>query len=244
MMVRITTGQKSFIEQARREQIVDAAIDVLYESGFAAASLGAIAERIGVSKGVLSYHFAGKSELLREVVGHVLAEAAEYMTPRVAAATSYLEALRIYVTSNLDFIGAHRREIIAFTEIAERDAARRERTAALSRGAPVGGRRPDPAAEPPGQAAGEFGQFSALVTAVSLRASVDAISGAAARRSGDGRRRVRRRAAPASTSGRCGHDRGPARAGSVAARAGRARAAARGAGASRSATPRRSATST
>ena len=63
-MARTTTGQKSFIEQARREQIVDAAIDVLYESGFAAASLGAIAERIGVSKGVLSYHFAGKRELL------------------------------------------------------------------------------------------------------------------------------------------------------------------------------------
>ena len=44
MMARATTGRKSFIERARREQIVDAAIDVLYESGFAAASLGAIAE--------------------------------------------------------------------------------------------------------------------------------------------------------------------------------------------------------
>ena len=176
MMVRITTGQKSFIEQARREQIVDAAIDVLYESGFAAASLGAIAERIGVSKGVLSYHFAGKSELLREVIGHVLTEAAEYMTPRVAAATSYLDALRVYVTSNLDFIGAHRREIIAFTEIVN--------------GMPPGGSEPPPYLEghrsavedltrllEAGQAAGEFGQFSAFVTAVSLRASVDAISG-------------------------------------------------------------------
>ena len=38
-MTRDTTGQKSFIERARREQIVNAAIDVLYESGFAAASL-------------------------------------------------------------------------------------------------------------------------------------------------------------------------------------------------------------
>jgi AcrR family transcriptional regulator len=46
------------------------------ESGFAAASLGAIAERIGVSKGVLSYHFAGKGELLHEVVARVLTEAA------------------------------------------------------------------------------------------------------------------------------------------------------------------------
>ena len=175
-MVRVTTGRKSFIEQARREQIVDAAIDVLYESGFGAASLGAIAERIGVSKGVLSYHFAGKSELLREVIGHVLAEAAAYMTPRVAAATSYADALRIYVTSNLAFIDQHRREILAFTEIVN--------------GMPPGGNDPPPYLEghqsavedltrllEAGQASGEFGQFSAFVTAVSLRASVDAISG-------------------------------------------------------------------
>jgi AcrR family transcriptional regulator len=175
-MARIQTGQKSFIEQARREQIVDAAIDVLCESGFAAASLGAIAERIGVSKGVLSYHFAGKSELLREIVARVLTEAAEYMTPRVAAATSYTDALRIYVTTNLHFIGTHRREILAFTEIVN--------------GMPPGSDDPPPYMEghqnaveelrrllAAGQAAGEFGPFSALVTAVSLRASVDAVSG-------------------------------------------------------------------
>lgn len=175
-MARTTTGPKSFIEQARREQIVDAAIDVLCESGFAAASLGAIAERIGVSKGVLSYHFAGKSELLGEVVARVLTEAGAYMTPRVAAATSYLDALRIYVTTNLHFISVHRREILAFTEIVN--------------GMPPGGDEPPPYMEghrnavddlrrlfEAGQAAGEFGPFSALVTAVSLRASVDAVSG-------------------------------------------------------------------
>ena len=176
MMARTADGQKSFIELARREQIVDAAIDVLCESGFAAASLGAIAERIGVSKGVLSYHFAGKSELLHEVIARVLTEAAAYMTPRVATATSYLDALRIYVTSNLAFIDAHRREILAFTEIVN--------------GMPPGGSDPPPYLEghrraveeltrllEAGQAAGEFGQFSASVTAVSLRASVDALSG-------------------------------------------------------------------
>ena len=176
MMARTANGQKSFIEQARREQIVDAAIDVLCESGFAAASLGAIAERIGVSKGVLSYHFAGKSELLHEVIARVLTEAAAYMIPRVAAAACYLDALRIYVTSNLAFIDQHRREILAFTEIVN--------------GMPPGGSDPPPyydghrkAVEEltrlleAGQAAGEFGQFSAPVTAVSLRASVDAISG-------------------------------------------------------------------
>jgi TetR/AcrR family fatty acid metabolism transcriptional regulator len=176
VMARAATGQKSFIEQARREQIVNAAIEVLYESGFAAASLGAIAERIGVSKGVLSYHFAAKSELLHAVIAHVLAEASEFMLPRIEVASSYLDALRIYVTSNLEYIGAHRRKIMAFTEIVN--------------GMPPGGSEPPPYGEghrqaveglqqllEAGQAAGEFGEFSAYVAAVSVRASIDALSG-------------------------------------------------------------------
>jgi len=172
---RAVSGQKSFIERARREHIVSAAIDVLYESGFAAASLGAIAERIGVSKGVLSYHFTGKSELLQEVVAHVLTEAGEYMRPRAGAAGSAVTALRTYVTANLEFIDAHRREIVAFREIVN--------------GMPPDGGEPGPYAAghrravedvkrllEAGQAAGEFGEFSAYVAAVSLRASVDAVS--------------------------------------------------------------------
>lgn len=175
-MARTGPGQRSFIEQARRGQIVAAAIEVLYESGFAAASLGAIAERIGVSKGVISYHFASKDELLREVVAHVLAEASQYMGPRIEAASSALDALRRYVTSNLDYISAQRRKIMAFTEIVN--------------GMPPGGVEPAPYDEghqravaalqqllENGQAAGEFGAFSAWAAAVSLRASIDALSG-------------------------------------------------------------------
>jgi AcrR family transcriptional regulator len=176
MMARAVTGQRSFIEQARREQIVGAAIDVLHESGFAATSLGAIAERIGVSKGVISYHFTGKDEVLREVIAHVLAEARAYMVPRIAAAGSYAEALRLYVTSNFEYISAHRRKIIAFAEIMN--------------GMPPAGAEPAPYDEgrqrateeladllAAGQAAGEFGGgFSASVAAVSLRASVDVLS--------------------------------------------------------------------
>jgi AcrR family transcriptional regulator len=174
-MARAATGRRSFIEQARREQIVNAAIDVLYESGFAAASLGVIAERIGVSKGVLSYHFTAKNELLREVIAHVLTEAGEYMRPRIEAASSYGDAFRIYVTSNLEYISAHRRKIMAFTEIVN--------------GMPPGGSEPPPYGEghrravedlqrllEAGQAAGEFGEFSAYVAAVSVRASIDALS--------------------------------------------------------------------
>jgi AcrR family transcriptional regulator len=174
-MARATAGERSFIERARRQQIVTAAIDVLYESGFAAASIGAIAERIGVSKGVLTYHFTGKGELLREVIAEVLNEATAYMRPRIEAARSSTEALRAYVTSNLEYIDANRRKIIALTEVVN--------------GMPPGGAGPAPYEEgsrqavaglqhllEAGQAAGEFGEFSAYVAAVSVRASIDELS--------------------------------------------------------------------
>jgi AcrR family transcriptional regulator len=174
-MARDRAGEKSFIERARRQQIVSAAIDVLYEGGFAAASIGAIAERIGVSKGVLTYHFTGKGELLREVIAEVLTEATAYMRPRIEAAASSTEALRAYVTSNLEYIDANRRKIIALTEVLN--------------GIPPGGPEPAPYEEgnrqaiaglqrllEAGQASGEFGEFSAQVAAVSVRASVDALS--------------------------------------------------------------------
>ena len=40
------------------------AIEVLAELGYAQTSFARIAERAGISKSVISYHFAGKDELL------------------------------------------------------------------------------------------------------------------------------------------------------------------------------------
>ncbi|WP_338106680.1 TetR/AcrR family transcriptional regulator [Psychrobacillus psychrodurans] len=61
-----STNQKemSFIEKARRNQIVECAIETIAEIGYAQASLGQIAKRAKISKGVISYHFANKEELL------------------------------------------------------------------------------------------------------------------------------------------------------------------------------------
>ena len=50
----------SFIEKARRTQIIECAIETIAEVGYAQASLGQIAKRAQISKGVISYHFANK----------------------------------------------------------------------------------------------------------------------------------------------------------------------------------------
>ncbi|MFN4008610.1 MAG: TetR/AcrR family transcriptional regulator [Pannonibacter sp.] len=60
-----------------RERLVDAAMDVVFEDGARRLSLDAVAERAGVSKGGLLYHFPSKSELLQAMVARHLAQLAE-----------------------------------------------------------------------------------------------------------------------------------------------------------------------
>ncbi len=171
--MRSNSGKRTFTEAARREQIVAATIAVLSEGGLSTASLAAIAKRAEVSKGVISYYFAGKQELLRAVVDSVLTDAGEYMRSRVLAANSHLEALRTYVTSNVQYIDEHRMEIRALTEIFNASPP------GASHPYADGHRRAVAALTEllrEGQRAGQFGRFSPRPVAVALRAAIDAVS--------------------------------------------------------------------
>jgi AcrR family transcriptional regulator len=109
--------ERTFIEHARRQQIVAAAIDTIAEVGFAHASLARIAERIGISKGVISYHFAGKDDLIRQVAIEIVEAARAYIIPRVLAESTGPATLRAYIGSNLAFMREHRSSMVAIVDI-------------------------------------------------------------------------------------------------------------------------------
>jgi TetR/AcrR family transcriptional regulator len=50
-----------------RRALLDAALEEFAANGFAGTTVRAIADRAGVSKDLISYHFGGKAELYREV---------------------------------------------------------------------------------------------------------------------------------------------------------------------------------
>ncbi|MGI5203476.1 TetR/AcrR family transcriptional regulator [Spirillospora sp. CA-108201] len=58
----------------KREALLDAAESVLFEQGTQALTLSAVADRAGVSKGGLLYHFPTKEELVRAMVARVIEE--------------------------------------------------------------------------------------------------------------------------------------------------------------------------
>ncbi|GAA2799286.1 TetR/AcrR family transcriptional regulator [Kribbella solani] len=68
----------TFTEEARRAQLVDVTIQLVAEHGYAATSLGRIAESAGITKAGVLYHFPSKQALVSaahaRVVSRVVAE--------------------------------------------------------------------------------------------------------------------------------------------------------------------------
>jgi AcrR family transcriptional regulator len=110
-------GRQSFIEAARRAQIIECAIDAIAELGFAQASLAQIAKRAGISTGVISYYFAGKDDLIRAVAAHVYAVGEAHIDPMVSRQSGLRIALRSFIEASVDFIAVKPRYPIAIMNI-------------------------------------------------------------------------------------------------------------------------------
>ncbi|RQR29679.1 TetR/AcrR family transcriptional regulator [Burkholderia sp. Bp9142] len=68
-----------------RAQLLDAASEIAIHQGVAALTLDAVAERAGVTKGALQYHFANKQGLLDALFGQATERFAAQMAARRAA---------------------------------------------------------------------------------------------------------------------------------------------------------------
>jgi TetR/AcrR family transcriptional regulator, fatty acid metabolism regulator protein len=107
----------SFIEEARRKQIVEAAIQAIAEKGYINTSLSSVAEQVNISKGVISYHFNGKSDLIDTVIDAILERQHEYIAARVGLFESPRDQLRAYITANIDFMDSHRSYMLAQVDL-------------------------------------------------------------------------------------------------------------------------------
>ena len=61
-------------KQARPQELLDAALALFVEKGFAATRAEEVATRAGVSKGTLYLYYPSKEELLKAVIGHNLSD--------------------------------------------------------------------------------------------------------------------------------------------------------------------------
>ncbi|WP_223881087.1 TetR/AcrR family transcriptional regulator [Nesterenkonia ebinurensis] len=166
---------RSFIEEARREQIVASAIAVIAEHGYPAATMGRIAQHAGVSRSLINYHFAGREDLIGQLVVDVFTRGAQAIVPRVETASTPAERLAAYIGANLDFIAGNRRDIVALVRVA----------AALDTADGLPGVDPAGADQGleylrrilrDGQDAGQFAAFDVHQMAVAVRNVIDGVS--------------------------------------------------------------------
>lgn len=114
----IDQEKRSFIETARRAQIIECAVEAIAELGFAQASLAQIAKRAKVSTGVILYYFTGKDELIREVVAHVFTTGEAFIRPHVDLhSDNPRKALGAFIEASVGFIAANPKNVLAVMNI-------------------------------------------------------------------------------------------------------------------------------
>jgi AcrR family transcriptional regulator len=167
----VTTGtERSVTATARRTQIMAATVEVIAEAGYGQASFARIAARAGLSSTrLISYHFAGRDELMSAVAEDVIASISRYMTLRMQPVMSAAERLTVYIEGTVEFIATNRSRMKALMEIllggglhydADRDIAVISPLEAILRS---------------GQDGGEFRDFDARVMAVAIQRAVDGL---------------------------------------------------------------------
>lgn len=95
----------TFIEEARRKQLVEVAIETIANEGFMNTTLADIARRADISKGVISYHFENKDKLIEEVIRTLLRASYEFIHGRVETAPGAIpDKIRAYIHASFDYM--------------------------------------------------------------------------------------------------------------------------------------------
>jgi TetR/AcrR family transcriptional regulator, transcriptional repressor of bet genes len=109
--------KQSFIAEARRAQIIEAAIKTLDEIGYVQASLAQIAKRAGISTALISYHFSDKDDLMNHVLMKLLEDSTAYVLERVRQHDQPGEQLKAFIIASLAYQGTHPARNSALVEI-------------------------------------------------------------------------------------------------------------------------------
>lgn len=168
--------KRSFIEDARRAQIVNAAIETLAEIGYVKASMAQIAKRAGISTSLIPYHFKDKEELIMQTLADVSRAWMEYVQTRVDTGESARTKLQHYIEANLAYMGTHPSHFTALMEIVFNVRDAEDKLVYLTS-------EDDPSLMHlenlllAGQENGEFRQFEVHNMAIAIRGAIDGFLG-------------------------------------------------------------------
>lgn len=109
------SAELTLIERARRAQLIGVTIELVAERGYAGASLAAIAERAGITKAAVLYHFPTKVAVVRAAHEHVLSALVDDVARAVDAA-DVADRPAAYVRAMVGHLREHPRHTRMITE--------------------------------------------------------------------------------------------------------------------------------
>jgi TetR/AcrR family fatty acid metabolism transcriptional regulator len=179
--VRTTAGgdpaadPPTFAQTARRAQLINCTINALGDVGYQQTTVAEVARRAGVSKGVVTYHFPARDDLIWAVVAAVFGSIAEHVGTRLDEVAPE-RFVATYIGAWVEYYRNQRKDMIAVAEIWTnfRDGTGRQHLGAQTLGAE---RALVEHALAAGQSAGSLGDFSPRVMAVTLKAALDGLLG-------------------------------------------------------------------
>jgi AcrR family transcriptional regulator len=165
----------TFIEEARRKQLIGVTIQTIAENGFVNASLAEIAKRAEVSKGVIHYHFSNKDVLIRTTMDSILREIYQYIQEQVAQAGESASAqLTAYIKASFTYMAKHREAFVAQVDLWGSFASYEEKNR-FNETVYIPCRRNLSKILEQGQDTNEFGEFSIMSMASIIQANIDGI---------------------------------------------------------------------
>lgn len=102
----MATREPSFVERARRAQLIDVTIDSVAQHGYAKVSLARIADSAGITKAAVLYHFRTKDAVIDAAYRFVLAALVEDVAAAVEAVDAR-EGPRAYVRAMVGHLRDH-----------------------------------------------------------------------------------------------------------------------------------------
>jgi len=102
--------------EVRREEIVQAAIDVFYNYGFHKASLRNISDKLGLTKAAIFYHFPNKEELLFTIVDQATRELLFVLKSSLTNDKDPLENLRNLIINQIHYMKDNMKQVKIMVE--------------------------------------------------------------------------------------------------------------------------------
>lgn len=101
----------------RKSEIINAAVEMINKEGFVNFSVGKVSNKLGISKGVFSYHFPTKDLLLKAIVDSYFEQAAKFMSQHIRSENGASDALDSYIEACLYYAASDKERTVCVVDI-------------------------------------------------------------------------------------------------------------------------------